>query len=190
MEVKKDKKKEEEKSKIENKSDIKVEKKNETKEGKINLKKIQTFVKKEIKVQERRDINSASFNTPQIKKFKKMKTSNLNKVPIIDNDKRSSIDIRNKMKGKLVESNISYTQKKENMANSQITLNKKLTLTSIKKAMQNYYNTHLDLIDNKERRKSYYIDKESVLGKNMKKNNISQPVINNLKEKNIEVKKT
>jgi hypothetical protein len=189
MEVKKDKKKEEEKSKIENKSDIKVEKKIETKEGKINLKKIQTFVKKEIKVQERRDINSASFNTPQIKKFKKMKTSNPNKVPIIDNDKRSSIDIRNKMKGKLVESNISYTQKKENMANSQITLNKKLTLTSIKKAMQNYYNTHLDLIDNKERRKSYYIDKESVLGKNMKKNNISQPVINNLKEKNIEVKK-
>ena len=189
MEVKKDKKKEEEKSKIENKSDIKVEKKIETKEGKINLKRIQTFVKKEIKVQERRDINSASFNTPQIKKFKKMKTSNLNKVPIIDNDKRSSIDIRNKMKGKLVESNISYTQKKENMANSQITLNKKLTLTSIKKAMQNYYNTHLDLIDNKERRKSYYIDKESVLGKNIKKNNISQPVINNLKEKNIEVKK-
>ena len=189
IEKEKEEKEKEEKSKVENKEKSLIEKKIGKNEDIIDInKKMQTYIKKEIKpkTQDRQENYrySLPFNTPQIKKLKKMNTSIVNKVPITDNEKKKTLDTRNRMKGRHNESNIYNTQKKEKFNNSQIPINTKITLTNIKRAMKNYYHAHNILID----KKSHYFDRSSGFSKNMKKNNNSQQSLK--KEKNSEIKKT
>ena len=56
----------------------------------------------------------------------------LNRISINDTDKQRSIELRNRVRNRLNDS------KKDNYNYSQLTLNKKLTLNSIKKAMQKF----------------------------------------------------
>ena len=135
--------------------------------------------------------HSISINTPQKVRIKKLNTTkmNLNKISINDSDKKRSIEIKKKIKNKLNDSNNFNNSKKEN--NLTQILNKKLTLTSIKKAMHNYYNTHKDLLGNNNKRpnKSINTEKEFLTDKNIKTNYLSESNLNNnLKPKEVNKK--
>ena len=93
--------------------------------------------------------NTFSINIPEIKKIKTMKlTKNeLNRFLHKDSNKKDNFD-KKTTRGKENDFNI-YSPIKDRSNNSKVKIDKKLTLTSIKRAMKNYYMTHLDLIDNK-----------------------------------------
>ena len=134
--------------------------------------------------------NSISINTPQKTAIKKINTSKfgLNKISINDSDKKRSIALRKKIKNKSNDSNTFINSRKDNNNKTQI-LNKKLTLTSIKKAMQNYYCTHKDLLDNIKRpNKSINVEKEFPKDKKTKTNYLSESYLNN-NQKPIEINK-
>ena len=123
--------------------------------------------------------NSLSINTPQIPRIKKINTykMGLKKISINDSDKKRSIEIRKKIKNKSKDSNIVISSIKD-INNTQI-LNKKLTLTSIKKAMHNYYFTHKDLLgSNKRQNKSINIDKAFLTDKENKSNYLNESNLN------------
>ena len=126
--------------------------------------------------------NSISINTPHNSRIKKINTTSkigLNKISINDSDKKRSIALRKKIKNKSNDSNTFINSRKDSNNKTQI-LNKKLTLTSIKKAMQNYYCTHKDLLDNTKRpNKSININKEFLTDKNIKTNYLSESNLNN-----------
>ena len=131
--------------------------------------------------------NSISINE-NIKKIKKINTSktNFNKISINDTDKKNYIDTRHHMMDK---TNLSNYLKNNRRVN---TVNKKLTLTSIKKAMQNYYTTHIDLLDNKFKKKSNnnYFEKELNTEKVIKSTNVSRKKLLDIKKnKNLEINK-
>ena len=89
------------------------------------------------------------------KKFKKMFTAkhNIKKVDISDTEKINSVDIKNRIRMKNIDPNVSkfYSLKKgqKNQNITKLTQNKKLTLTNFKKAMANYYIGKVSLFNNK-----------------------------------------
>ena len=150
------------------------------------LKKINLFAKKESKTKttfvNSISTSTLSFNKPQnLKKIKKMNTNkiNLNRISINDTDKQRSIELRNRVRNRLNDS------KKDNFNYSQLTLNKKLTLNSIKKAMQNYYITQVHYLDiQKLKNKNRYSEKVFVSDKNIQPALYKKP-----KPKDLEVNK-
>ena len=222
-EGKKEEKKEVKTEKKEEKKEVKTEKKEEKKDKKekaikiekVDLfKKYKKFGKKEIKPNSHVLHNSNSNimpinNTSQIKKINKMNTSKYNNLKRISMDdymyKKKSNEIRKKIKNKEkdeMESNLCNSHKKDKANDkSQILLNKNLSLTSIKKAMENYYITHINLLESKNKRKSksIYLDKELNTDQSTIKLNISHKlnidknkkyiqINNNSKSKNKPVK--
>ena len=162
------------------KKEIKTEKKEDKKEKTIKIEKIdlskkfKKIDKKEMKPKTHILHNSNSQlvginNTSQTKKMNKMNTSKYNNLKRISMDNymyKKSAEIRKKIKNKEKDNEFSVNNspqkdKNNNNNNSQI-LNKNLSLTSIKKAMENYYNTHINLLEakNKRKNKSIYLDKE------------------------------
>ena len=109
-------------------------------------KKINLFAKKDSKTKTNILNNisnsSLSFNKPQNLKRINTNKMNSNRISINDTDKLRSLDFKNR-----VLRNRLNDQKKDNYNHSQLTLNKKLTLNSIKKAMQNYYITQVHYLD-------------------------------------------
>jgi len=104
--------------------------------------------------------------------------NNFNRVSINDSDKRRNTDVRNKLKDKdKTNFSVYNSYKKENKNNnSLVSLNKKLNLTNIKKAMQDYYTSHIELIGNKNKRKnkSLFFEKAFTMEKKIKSSNVSR----------------
>ena len=141
--------------------------------------------------------NTFSINIPEIKKIKTMKlTKNeLNRFLHKDSNKKDNFD-KKTTRGKANDFNI-YSPIKDRSNNSKVKIDKKLTLTSIKRAMKNYYMTHLDLIDNKTKRKNRSICIEKNLDRNIRlslnkslkhKNNELDESLNSLRVNNIKIK--
>ena len=158
----------------------KLDKKDNKTDKKINIEKndkidkyckIQNYLRKDVKdkIHFIQNGNYISVSNPKIKKIKKNNTSknNLSRISINESDKKRSIEIRNRIKNRMLDDNV-YSNKKENN-NSQISLHKKLTLTSIKKAMEDYYISQINLIENKNKikgkSKSQYFINELLLDK-------------------------
>ena len=146
-------------------------------------KKMNLFAKKESKTKTN-ILNSfssstLSFNKPQ--NLKKMNTNkmNLNRISINDTDKQRSLDLKNRVRNRLND------PKKDNN-HSQLTLNKKLSLYSIKKAMQNYYITQVHNLDVQKVKtnKSVYSEKVFVSDKNIQPTLYKRP-----KNKNLDLSK-
>ena len=124
--------------------------------------------------------NTINVNKPQSKSIKKMNTSknnNLIRARMEELEKKRSIDLRRKIKNREKENEshlYNNSHKKEiNNNKSQILLYKNLTLTTIKKAMQNYYINHNNLLEPKKKRKSksIYMDKDSKTDQTLNINN-------------------
>ena len=102
--------------------------------------KIQNYIKKDVKdkIHLIQNGNYISISNPKIRNMKKNNTSKNNLSLIsIESDKKRSIAIRNRIKNRMLDENVLSNKKESN--NSQISKHKKLTLTSIKKAMEDYY---------------------------------------------------
>ena len=123
--------------------------------------------------------STLSFNKPQ--NLKKMNTNkmNLNRISINETDKQRSLDLKNRVRNRLND------PKKDNN-HSQLTLNKKLSLYSIKKAMQNYYITQVHNLDVQKVKtnKSVYSEKVFVSDKNIQPTLYKRP-----KNKNLDLSK-
>ena len=183
----------------------KKEEKNKTKKGeKGEIDKKQKFEKIDTpfkpKMDKRNTFNKISLNTKiknnsislneHIKKIKKINTSknNFNKVSINDTDKKNYIEARTKMEEKTNFEN--YNNKYRKDRRTLVSLNKKLTLTSIKKAMQNYYTTHADLLGNKYKKKNTngYFEKDLSTEKLIKSTNVSRKKLGDIKKiKNLDI---
>ena len=91
------------------------------------------------------------------KKFKKMFTAkhNIKKINISDTEKINSVDIKNRIRMKNIETNVNknYSLKKDQNV-TKLTRNTKLTLTNFKKAMANYYITRVSLFNQKVDKKN------------------------------------
>jgi hypothetical protein len=154
----------------------KKEEKDDKKEKEIKIEKNDLFKKfkkierKEIKPKTHALHNSNSqlmgINNASQKKINKMssKYNNLKRISMDDYMHKKGIEIRKKIKNKEKDNESSgyNSPKKEKNSNKSQILNKNLSLTSIKKAMENYYNTHINLLEakNKRKNKSIYLDKE------------------------------
>ena len=154
----------------------KKEEKDDKKEKEIKIEKNDLFKKfkkierKEIKPKTHALHNSNSqlmgINNVSQKKINKMssKYNNLKRISMDDYMHKKGIEIRKKIKNKEKDNESSgyNSPKKEKNSNKSQILNKNLSLTSIKKAMENYYNTHINLLEakNKRKNKSIYLDKE------------------------------
>ena len=154
----------------------KKEEKEDKKEKEIKIEKNDLFKKfkkierKEIKPKTHALHNSNSqlmgINNASQKKINKMssKYNNLKRISMDDYMHKKGIEIRKKIKNKEKDNESSgyNSPKKEKNSNKSQILNKNLSLTSIKKAMENYYNTHINLLEakNKRKNKSIYLDKE------------------------------
>ena len=106
-------------------------------------------------------------NAHRIKRVRTMgsnRNNNLNKVSINDTDKKSNYELRTKIKKKMID------LKKKEIGLSTTTLNKKVTLTNIKKAMEDYYITQVHLNEPKYKRpsknKARLINTEIISNKN------------------------
>jgi len=114
--------------------------------------KIQNYIKKDVKdkIHLIQNGNYISISNPKIRNMKKNNTSKNNLSLIsIESDKKRSIAIRNRIKNRMLDENVLSNKKESN--NSQISKHKKLTLTSIKKAMEDYYISQINLIENKNK---------------------------------------
>ena len=154
----------------------KKEEKDDKKEKEIKIEKNDLF--KKFKKIERKEIKpkthalhnsnsqSTGINNASQKKINKMssKYNNLKRISMDDYMHKKGIEIRKKIKNKEKDNESSgyNSPKKEKNSNKSQILNKNLSLTSIKKAMENYYNTHINLLEakNKRKNKSIYLDKE------------------------------
>ena len=113
---------------------------------------------------------SISINNGQkIKQLKRMKTTknNLNRISLNDTDKKSNFQIKCRLKKKIIDANKYNTTKKENI-DSKISLTKQLTLSGIRKAMNDYYKAQVSLIENNNKRKisTQYYNSEKKTDKN------------------------
>ena len=137
--------------KKDNKNDKKIY--NIEKNDKIDkICKIQNYIKKDVKdkIHLIQNGNYISISNPKIRNMKKNNTSKNNLSLIsIESDKKRSIAIRNRIKNRMLDENVLSNKKESN--NSQISKHKKLTLTSIKKAMEDYYISQINLIENKNK---------------------------------------
>ena len=197
QEIQEKKGKEKEKDKKEEKNKIKKGEKDKI-DKKQKFEKIDTPFKP--KMDKRNTFNKISLNTKiknnsislneHIKKIKKINTSknNFNKVSINDTDKKNYIEARTKMEEKTNFEN--YNNKYRKDRRTLVSLNKKLTLTSIKKAMQNYYTTHVDLLGIKYKKKNTngYFEKDLSTEKLIKSTNVSRKKLGDIKKiKNLDI---
>ena len=154
----------------------------------------QNQTKKDIKIKEyqiKTGKNSISINSQQSKKLKKVNTTknNLKRISINDNDKKGNIEIQCRIRKKVIEENKSNTNKKDNIS-SKISLNPHLTLTTVKKEMNNNYKKQVNLTgnNNNNNRKSYSQYTESITDKNKSYSLYSLNKSKNKINKNIELK--